>query len=212
MELKVNVPTRMQDITLEQYQKFLKECTDEDLTEEIIAIKMLEIFCGLPEDHTLQLKMSDVFNICEKINKALNEKPKLIARWKFDKMEFGFIPQLDDMTFGEYVDVDTYITDWENMHRAMAVLYRPVLQNYKGSYEIDEYKGDTYWEVMKRMPLNLVMGCMLFFWKLEKDLVSVMRNSLKNQKNPTSQEKLTSMLNTDGITHSGDLQTKMSQK
>lgn len=212
MELKVNVPNRMQDITLEQYQKFLKECTDEDLSEEFIAIKMLEIFCGLPEDHSLQLKMSDVMEICEKINIALNEKPNLIARWKYDQIEFGFIPQLDDMTFGEYVDVDTYITDWETMHRAMAVLYRPVLQNYKGSYEIEEYKGDTYWELMKRMPLSLVMGCMLFFWTLEKDLVSVMRNSLKNQKNLTSQEKLTSMLNMDGIIHSGDLQTKMSQK
>tara|TARA_R110002012_G_scaffold321595_1_gene550017 strand:- start:1190 stop:1828 length:639 start_codon:yes stop_codon:yes gene_type:complete len=212
MELKVNVPTRMQDITLEQYQKFLKECTDEDLSEEFIAIKMLEIFCGLPEDHSLQLKMSDVFEICEKINLALNEKPNLIARWKYDQIEFGFIPQLDDMTFGEYVDVDTYITDWETMHRAMAVLYRPVLQNYKGSYEIEEYKGDTYWELMKRMPLNLVMGCMLFFWTLERDLVSVMRNSLKNPKTQTYHEKLTSMLNMDGIIHSGDLQTKTSQK
>ena len=212
MELKVNVPTRMQDITLEQYQKFLKECTDEDLSEEFIAIKMLEIFCGLPEDHSLQLKMSDVFEICEKINLALNEKPNLIARWKYNQIEFGFIPQLDDMTFGEYVDVDTYITDWETMHRAMAVLYRPVLQNYKGSYEIEEYKGDTYWELMKRMPLNLVMGCMLFFWTLERDLVSVMRNSLKNPKTQTYHEKLTSMLNMDGIIHSGDLQTKTSQK
>ena len=107
MELEINVPTKMQDITLEQYQKFLKECTDESLSEEKIAIKMLEIFCGLPVNNTLKLRMSDVFKVCEQINTALNEKPPLISRWKFDKLEFGFIPQLDDMTFGEYVDVDT---------------------------------------------------------------------------------------------------------
>ena len=204
MEVKVNVPTRMQDITLEQYQKFLEDCTDETLTEDIIAIKMLEIFCGLPKDNSLKLKMSDVFNICDQINNTLNEKPQLISRWKFDKLEFGFIPQLDDMTFGEYVDVDTYITDWKNMHKAMAVLYRPVVQNYKGSYEIEKYKGDTYWELMKQMPLNLVMGCMLFFWNLEKDLVKVMRHSLKNKENLTSQEKQTLMQSTDGIIASGD--------
>jgi len=208
MELEINVPTKMQDITLEQYQKFLKECTDESLSEEKIAIKMLEIFCGLPIDNTLQLRMSDVFSVCEQINTALNEKPPLISRWKFNKLEFGFIPQLDDMTFGEYVDVDTYIVDWENMHKAMAVLYRPVLQNYKGSYEIEEYKGDTYWDLMKQMPLNLVMGCMLFFWNLERDLVKVMRSSLNKKENLTSQEKLTSMLNTVGIIPSGDSQTK----
>jgi hypothetical protein len=212
MELKVKVPNRMQDITLEQYQRFLDECSNEELTEDTIALKMLEIFCGVPADSTLKLKMSDVFNICDQINKALNEKPNLIARWKFKEIEFGFVPQLDDMTFGEYVDVDTYIVDWQQMHKAMAVLYRPVLQNYKGSYEIEKYKGDSYWEVMKRMPLNLVMGCMLFFWTLEKDLLSVMKNSLKTQENPILQEKLTSMLSTDGITLSGDLQTKTSQK
>ena len=208
MELEINVPTKMQDITLEQYQKFLKECTDETLSEEKIAIKMLEIFCGLPINNTLKLRMSDVFKVCEQINTALNEKPPLISRWKFDKLEFGFIPQLDDMTFGEYVDVDTYIVDWENMHKAMAVLYRPVLQNYKGSYEIEEYKGDTYWDLMKQMPLNLVMGCMLFFWNLERDLVKVMRSSLNKKENLTSQEKLTSMLNTVGIIPYGDSQTK----
>ena len=208
MELEINVPTKMQDITLEQYQKFLKECTDESLSEEKIAIKMLEIFCGLPINNTLKLRMSDVFKVCEQINTALNEKPPLISRWKFDKLEFGFIPQLDDMTFGEYVDVDTYIVDWENMHKAMAVLYRPVLQNFKGSYEIEEYKGDTYWDLMKQMPLNLVMGGMLFFWNLERDLVKVMRSSLNKKENLTSQEKLTSMLNTVGIIPSGDSQTK----
>jgi hypothetical protein len=208
MELEINVPTKMQDITLEQYQKFLKECTDETLSEEKIAIKMLEIFCGLPINNTLKLRMSDVFKVCEQINTALNEKPPLISRWKFDKLEFGFIPQLDDMTFGEYVDVDTYIVDWENMHKAMAVLYRPVLQNYKGSYEIEEYKGDTYWDLMKQMPLNLVMGCMLFFWNLERDLVKVMRNSLNKKETLTSQEKLTSMLNTVGIIPYGDSQMK----
>ncbi len=204
MEVKVNVPTRMQDITLEQYQKFLEDCQDESLSEDTIAIKMLEIFCGLPKDNSLQLRMSDVFNICDQINNTLNEKPQLISRWKFDKLEFGFIPQLDDMTFGEYVDVDTYITDWKNMHKAMAVLYRPVVQNYKGSYEIEKYKGDTYWELMKQMPLNLVMGCMLFFWNLEKDLVKVMRHSLKNKENLTYHEKQTLMQSTDGIIASGD--------
>ncbi len=208
MELKVKVPNRMQDITLEQYQKFLDECSNEELTEDTIALKMLEIFCGVPADSTLKLKMSDVFNICDQINKALNEKPNLIARWKFKEIEFGFVPQLDDMTFGEYVDVDTYIVDWQQMHKAMAVLYRPVKQQFKGSYEVEEYKGDTYHELMKSMPLSLVMGCMLFFWNLEKDLIEVMRTCLNKEGSPISQEKLTSILSTAGIIPSGDSQEK----
>jgi hypothetical protein len=28
------------------------------------------------------------------------------------------------MSFGEYIDLDTYIGDWDNIEKAMAVLYR----------------------------------------------------------------------------------------
>ena len=208
MELKVTVPNRMEEITLEQYQRFLKECSDKETQEDIIALKMLEIFCGVPPAETYTYRMSDAYNICDQINKALNEKPPLISRWKFKDIELGFIPKLDDMTFGEYVDLDTYIVDWEQMHKAMAVLYRPVKQQFKGSYEIEKYNGDSYWELMKKMPLSLVMGCMLFFWNLENDLVEVMKNSSNPVQKQIYQERLTSMLNTDGITLSGDLQTK----
>ena len=208
MELKVVVPSRMEEITLEQYQRFLNECSDEKIKEDVIALKMLEIFCGVPPAKAYSYRMSDVFKISDQINKCLNEKPPLISRWKYKDLELGFIPKLDDMTFGEYVDLDTYIVDWDQMHKAMAVLYRPVKQQFKGSYEVEEYKGDAYHELMKSMPLSLVMGCMLFFWNLEKDLIKVMRNSLSKKESPISQEKLTSILNTAGIIPSGDSQEK----
>ena len=208
MELKVVVPSRMEEITLEQYQRFLNECSDEKIKEDAIALKMLEIFCGVPPAKAYSYRMSDVFKISDQINKCLNEKPPLISRWKYKDLELGFIPKLDDMTFGEYVDLDTYIVDWDQMHKAMAVLYRPVKQQFKGSYEVEEYKGDAYHELMKSMPLSLVMGCMLFFWNLEKDLIKVMRNSLSKKESPISQEKLTSILNTAGIIPSGDSQEK----
>jgi len=211
MELKVKIPKRMQDITLNQYQRFMKECGDESLSEDIIALKMLEIFCGVPVSDSYKLRMSDVYNVCDGINKALKETPSLINRWKYLDQEFGFIPQLDDMTFGEYVDLDKYIKDWDNMHKAMAVLYRPVLTSVNGKYDIEEYKGDSYWELMKQMPLNVVMSSMLFFWTLENDLVKVMIRSLKPEEKATYLKKRRSMLDTVGITQFGDLQKRTSQ-
>ena len=201
----------MQDITLNQYQRFMKECGDESLSEDIIALKMLEIFCGVPVSDSYKLRMSDVYNVCDGINKALKETPSLINRWKYLDQEFGFIPQLDDMTFGEYVDLDKYIKDWDNMHKAMAVLYRPVLTSVNGKYDIEEYKGDSYWELMKQMPLNVVMSSMLFFWTLENDLVKVMIRSLKPEEKATYLKKRRSMLDTVGITQFGDLQKRTSQ-
>ena len=208
MELKVKIPKRMQDITLNQYQRFMKECGDESLSEDIIALKMLEIFCGVPVSDSYKLRMSDVYSVCDGINKALKETPSLINRWKYVDQEFGFIPQLDDMTFGEYVDLDKYIKDWDNMHKAMAVLYRPVLTSVNGKYDIEEYKGDSYWDLMKQMPLNVVMSSMLFFWTLENDLVKVMIRSLKPEEKATYLKKRRSMLDMVGITQFGDLQKK----
>ena len=85
--------------------------------------------------------------------------------------EFGFIPKLDEMTFGEYVDLDTFMSDWSTMHKAMAVLYRPIKTRYEDKYEIVEYDGDMYHEAMKKMPLSVAMGSMLFFYRLENDLL-----------------------------------------
>ena len=98
------------------------------------------------------------------------------------------------------------------MHKAMSVLYRPITESHNGKYNIEKYKGDTYWEVMKRMPLSVVMSSMLFFWSLENDLVKVMIRSLSPEDKKIYLSRRTSMQNTDGITQYGDLQKKTSQK
>ena len=44
------------------------------------------------------------------------------------------------MTFGEYTDLDSYIGDWDNMHKVMAVLYRPITKKgLNNTYEIEKY-------------------------------------------------------------------------
>ncbi len=139
MKLDLRVPTSLNDIPLYQYQQFIKAFENEDdLTEQYAGTKMLEIFCGLKLNEALKVKINDLQKITTKLNKALSEKPLLITRFKLGKTEFGFVPQLDDLTFGEFVDIENNISDWENMHKAMAVLYRPVVQDVGKKYEIEE--------------------------------------------------------------------------
>ena len=71
----------------------------------------------------LQIKAIDVENICNELNKLFIQESKFINKFIFNDKEFGFIAKLDDMTFGEYVDLDNYISDWQLMHKAMGVLY-----------------------------------------------------------------------------------------
>jgi hypothetical protein len=88
--------------------------------------------------------------------------------------EFGFIPNLEDMTFGEYTDLDTYITDWDKIHKAMAVLYRPIKKKgLNGTYEIEDYNGTvTYGDVMKHAPLDVCLGATVFFYRLGNALLN----------------------------------------
>ena len=109
------------------------------------------------------------------------------------EVSFGMIPSLDEMTFGEYVDLENFMSDWDNMHKAMAVLYRPITFNKNGKYLIEDYDGsDKYWEVMKDAPVNVALGAMVFFYRLGKKLSKYTMDYLHHQQNqnqPLMQEK-----------------------
>jgi len=89
------------------------------------------------------------------------------------------VPNLEDISFGEYIDIDTYMGDWDNMHKLMSVLYRPIVNQIKDQYLIEEYKGDNYHEAMMHTPMNAVVSSLLFFYRLEKELVKCLTDYLE---------------------------------
>jgi len=199
MKVDLQVPTSLNDIPLYQYQKFIKtfENTD-DITEEYAGIKMLEIFCGLKIDEALDVKISDVNKITDKINKALSEKPLLVTRFKIGNTEFGFVPQLDDLTFGEFVDIENNIGDWETMHKAMAVLYRPITDRIKGKYQIEKYRGDSWHDAMLNMPSSVAISSINFFFHLENDLLKATLAYSEGQIQEVLQDEPTISINNGG--------------
>lgn len=173
MKLDLKIPTDLNEITLRQYQKFLNICKDND-DETFIKQKMIQIFCNVELDLIYYFPFNTVNEITDKINSLFNFKDiKLTQRFDFKGKEFGFIPNLDDITFGEYTDLDTYIIDWDNMNKAMAVLYRPIIQkSFRKTYEIERYEGsDKYSESMLDLPLGIVFGANVFFYNLGNELL-----------------------------------------
>mgnify|MGYP003625621027 FL=1 len=196
MELKLNIPNSLNEITLGQYQEFEKL----DLTNDsIVHLKMIEIFCKVPEIVVRNINAKDVTDICDVINNMFDTKHQLINSFKLGKQEYGFIPNLDDMSFGEYIDLDTFIGDTENLHRAMNVLYRPIDLRQGNRYTLKEYDPDTN-ETAKDFPLDAVLGAIVFFYGLGKDLSLTMMNSLDKASQETLAQHLTSHPNTDGTT------------
>ena len=203
MKLKLNVPTELKEIKLSDYIRYLKvlEVNEDDKYSEVfVQQKILEIFCGIPLIDAVEYKMSDVTKVVNIITQTLNQKPDLIRTFKIGDIEFGFIPKLDDMTFGEYVDLDSSLGDWDNMYKAMAVLYRPIKHKSKEKYLIEEYKGDLYYDAMIHTPMDAVVSSMLFFYNLGKELSIAMMKYLEEE-NLLEDSILnqTSLINGDGI-------------
>ena len=176
IELELSVPTVMSDIKLEQYQKYIGVVNGvEQETEEsinFVNLKALEIFCGLQLKESYKLPISHFDEIIAKLTGALSEDTPLVKRFWFRgsngiEVEFGMIPDLQNISFGEYVDLDKYIGDIKDMHKAMAVLFRPITAKKDDFYEIEEYEGsDKYSGYMKYMPLNVAIGALVFFYRL----------------------------------------------
>ena len=191
----LTIPENLNDITIRQYLEF-KKAIDKSENEDYINRKMIEIFCNVSED-IRDVPMSKFNEAVEILNKAFDDKPKFKQTFIMDGKAWGFIPKLDAIPFGEYVDINDYLGDEDVIHRAMSVMYRPITFNKNGMYLIEEYKtSEKYAELMKGAPLGIYMGAMVFFYRLGNELLKATLSSLG--------EELTSLVKKDSLGLSGD--------
>ena len=176
IKLSFKVPTKLSDLTLGQLQRF-RQVTDQvgeksQESEDFIKLKALEIFCGLELKESYKLPLSTFDSLVENINKVLAEPTPLVHRFTFRgtngvEVEFGMQPRINEIPLGEFGDLDEYMKDFSFAHRAMAVLFRPIINSYKDMYEIEEYESsDKYADYMLHMPANVALGAMVFFYLL----------------------------------------------
>jgi len=197
MRIEINVPTSLSKITLRQYQKFLK-IAEENPEGNFLDAKMIEIFCGIPLSDSYKLKMVSVTAIIDILNSMLEVKPNHVERFTLNGVEYGFIPDLDEMSLGEYVDLDNNASKWESMHIAMNVLYRPIVTSKVGKYNIEEYTTSNP-EKMLDMPLDAALGSLFFFYNLGMELSKHTILSSNLEEVEEFQEQLTSETNGVGI-------------
>ena len=194
MEVKLNIPTSLNEITLGQYQEFAKL----DITKELeVQSKMIEIFCKVPVEVVRSMKAKDITDICTIINNMFDVEHQMLNRFDLNGVKYGFIPDLENMSFGEYVDLDTFMGDNDNLHRAMNVLYRPIDLLQGQRYTLKEYDPDTN-EDAKNYPLDACFGAMVFFYDLGKDLSTVILNSSSKQNEENLAQYLDSLQNGGG--------------
>jgi len=181
MKLDITLPTSLSEIPLSRYQEFIS-MKDKSNDEEFIAQKMIQIFCGIKLGEVAKIKMKHLNELIAHFTKVFSEKPKLVHRFKIKDLEFGFIPRFDDISFGEYVDLENYLKDWKTYHKALSVMYRPIKTRYKDKYEIVDYEpNEDMQDLMKYAPLDVAISSSFFLSNLGVELLKAIPHFLKKE-------------------------------
>jgi hypothetical protein len=203
MKAEITIPTSLNEITLGQYQNFLKVA--EGLEGDELAHRTVNILCDIRLSDVMMLRIVDVRQIANDVNALFSSEQPLQPKFTLkpkdseEKLSFGFIPSLEDISTGEYMDLDKYVNDWEDMHKAMAVLFRPILKEKGDKYLIHDYNGSSeYSDLMKYMPLDIALGAIVFFYRIGNELLQSTRRYLLEQ----TTELISLQL--DNLTETGD--------
>ena len=171
--IKISVPENIADITLDQYVKFeALRAREESLTEQGMIERVISLFTGMKKQDVKKLVYTDYEGLISQIIAACEQEVDFEERFTLNGVEYGFIPNLDEITTAEYVDISTIGMDFKEMHKIMAVLFRRVTkEDAFGNYEILPYKYDkAICEEMRQCPMNIVNGALVFFWSLSREL------------------------------------------
>jgi hypothetical protein len=223
MKLEIIIPESWEDVKLSKYLAYMKALKPYEGTEEFAFIqyeKALNYFCDISTEQIRSLPLENYNGLIAHLQSLFiqGNEEQLVPRFTIKGTEYGFIPDLDNMTYGEYLDLTTYSKDlWNNLPTLLSILYRPVVKTKGDKYEIEAYDGtDAYvTEVFNQhLTMNIARGAINFFTSLQNDLLEGTLNySLEKMKKVLESSVVQETLKANGvdISHLQSLQTTISQ-
>ena len=164
---EIYIPTELNDIPLYKYLQFVQ--IDPEASEDFKAKRMLQIFCDISPQDFRNIKHQDIENLLFKLNNVLNSQPKLERTFDLNGVKYGIIPNFDEKSFGEFIDIDN-ITDYKkDLDRLMSIIYRKVIKSDGHRYEIEPYKSSYKF---KDIPTGIALGALVFFWTIGRDCLN----------------------------------------
>jgi hypothetical protein len=208
--MEIQVPTNLNDITVEEYQKFAAINTEE-ADKEFLTLKTLEIFLGVSMQEASAFPAGVAEDLANEIAEVLNQQQDLVDRFELNGVKYGFIPNLEEMTLGEFIDLDEALKSTKDLHKAAAVLFRPIERERGELYSIKPYTGSIESQrAMRKAPIGIVSAGVVFFYLLGNELSLAFQIYLGSQakKLQTSQQKDSSLLDMVGSIQSMLLATE----
>ena len=200
--MKIQVPTHINDITLEQYQRFALINTEEQ-DKEFFMFKTIEIFCGVDIALVSKMRLKDAESISNEVLEVLQQNVPFTNKFELDGVKYGFIPDLQAISLGEFIDLEEGLSKDKDFHKAASVMFRPIVKEFGELYTIDGYEASTEMHhIMKQAPVGIISAAIVFFYNIAKELLKASQDFSNQEKEEamTILEKLNSQRNTGGLT------------
>jgi uncharacterized protein (UPF0248 family) len=179
-EIELKVPTSYGDISLERWlalQTDLKNYSDDD--NAVTAVMFMHL-CGLEPTYLKNISVDDYALIKTELESFISNTDLPLQRIiTIDGKEYGFEPNLSQMSYGAYADITSYkeLTIDDNWAKIMDILYRPIVRKKGEMYSIEPYKGEINPEKWLSVGMDIHFGCLFFFVNLLMDLLRGILNS-----------------------------------
>lgn len=182
--MKLTVPNSLEDISVAQYRKLANIDITQDETKWLK--ETICVLCNLEEAIVNKLSLKELEKIGKVVNKITNadtNDQELVTKIDYKGKRYGFHPNLSKLTVGEFADLETYCNAgfFDHINEIISILYRPIKQEHKDFYQIEEYTGDVFPDYWDDLKMNVVLGATNFFLSIGETLTTDLLNSLPAQ-------------------------------
>lgn len=173
MEIKrdVSFPTTLAEVKVKHVVKYLSLSEEEKKND----FELLMIFAG---DLAKYIKHGDASTISKDLRELIARPVDFHQTFMWGGIKYGIVPSLSDMSFGEFLDIQAMEEEgkmWENGHRILTILFRPVTAQHGSEYTIKPYESineTLALEWYENLSADILIGAIAFFLGLRVDLLT----------------------------------------
>lgn len=185
---KYELPTDWKEVSISQYANLMKVLESEEMNDIESIIRTLEALIGIESRILTKAPLKYLKEVYSELSILTSKQPSNYLKKviEIEGIEYGMIPNFEDLTLGEFADLDNYLQDsWNNLDKIFAVLYRPIVERKGDKYIIEDYTLKDIKDRRKifsdRLSIDTAFGAMVFFYDIGSKLIENMVSSLEMQ-------------------------------
>jgi hypothetical protein len=190
---KYELPTSWDEVSLGQYAKLMLVVEKEEVSEIELMVGSLEALADIPGGLLTKAPIKllrEAYNQLEELTSTMPNK-ELSRVVEIDGIEYGIIPDFDELSLGEFVDIDNYLQDsYNNLSKIFAVLYRPIIDRKGEQYIIEDYELKDIIKrrelFSERLSMDTIYGGLVFFCSIGMSAIESMLSSLEEEQRSQS--------------------------